>query len=182
MPSDSPAVFVFVWGGPTFRLMRGHIVGPAFRCLSGCRAQPSGLLRHAGGSLIYFMAITPVVRSLGRQWPPIEAALECRSWPRCLTTSARSHTNSWPGSAFFMGRRHSDAASFEVIGPVTYPATFRPAKSRHAHRGRLSFRWLEDAGVQRLLGWLPHRADPPLSRLRHQFGGLRAKDQSGALS
>jgi len=27
----------------------------------------------------YFMAVAPVVRSLERQWPPIEAALECRS-------------------------------------------------------------------------------------------------------
>ena len=51
MPSDSPAVFVFVWGGPTFRLMRGNIVGPAVRCLYECWAQPSGLLRHAGGSV-----------------------------------------------------------------------------------------------------------------------------------
>jgi hypothetical protein len=72
MPSDSPAVFVFFWVGPTFRLMRGHILGPAVRCLSGCWAQPSGLLRHAGGSFSYFMAVSPVVRSLGRQWPPIE--------------------------------------------------------------------------------------------------------------
>jgi hypothetical protein len=44
--------------GPTGpRLMRGHILGPAFRCLPGCWAQPSGLLRHAGGSLIYFMVV-----------------------------------------------------------------------------------------------------------------------------
>ena len=48
MPSDSPAVFVFVLVGPALRLMRGHIVGPAVRCLYGCWAQPSGLLRHAG--------------------------------------------------------------------------------------------------------------------------------------
>lgn len=79
MPSDSPAVFFFIWGRPTFRLMRGDIDVPAFRCLLGCWAKPSGLLRHAGESLIYFMAVSPVFRSLGRQWPPIEAALECRS-------------------------------------------------------------------------------------------------------
>lgn len=51
MPSDSPAVFVFVLLEPTFRLMRGHIVGPAVRCLYGCWAQPSGLLCLAGGSV-----------------------------------------------------------------------------------------------------------------------------------
>ena len=60
MPSDSPAVFVVVLVGPTFRLMRGYIVGPAFRCLSGYWAEPSGLLRHADGSLSYFMAISPI--------------------------------------------------------------------------------------------------------------------------
>ena len=59
MPSDSPAVFVFVWGGLTFRPMRGHIVGPAVRCLSGYWAQPSGFLRRTGESFSYFMAITP---------------------------------------------------------------------------------------------------------------------------
>ena len=57
MPSDSPAVFVFVLVGPTFRLMRGHIVGPAVRCLYGCWAQPSGLLCLAGGSSIYYMMV-----------------------------------------------------------------------------------------------------------------------------
>ena len=36
---------------PELRLMRGHIVGPAVRCLYGCWAQPSGLLCHAGGSV-----------------------------------------------------------------------------------------------------------------------------------
>ena len=51
MPSDSPAVFFFRWFRPTFRMMRGDIYGPAFRCLLGCWAKPSGLLRHAGGSV-----------------------------------------------------------------------------------------------------------------------------------
>ena len=76
MPSDSPAVFVFVLVGPTFRLMRGDIDDPAFRCLLGCWAKPSGLLRRAGESLIYFMAVSPVVRSLGRQWLPIEWVMQ----------------------------------------------------------------------------------------------------------
>ena len=61
----------FRLGLPEFRLMRGHIVGPAVCCLYECWAQPSGLLRHAGGSFVYFMAVTPFVRSLGRQWPPM---------------------------------------------------------------------------------------------------------------
>jgi hypothetical protein len=76
MPSDSPAVFMVFLVGPTLRLMRGHIVGPTVRCLYGCWAQPSGLLRHAGKSLIYFMAVAPIARSLGRQWPPIEWAMQ----------------------------------------------------------------------------------------------------------
>ena len=41
----------FWLGLPVIRLMRGHILDPAVRCLYECRAQPSGLLRHAGGSL-----------------------------------------------------------------------------------------------------------------------------------
>jgi len=57
MPSDSPAVFVFVLVEPTFRLMRGHIVGPTVRCLSWYWAQPSGLLRHAGESVSYYMMV-----------------------------------------------------------------------------------------------------------------------------
>ena len=59
MPSDSPAVFVFVLVGLTYWLMRGYIVGPAVRCLYGYWAQPSGLLRHAGGAFGYFMARPP---------------------------------------------------------------------------------------------------------------------------
>lgn len=35
MPSDSPAIHVVISVGPARRLMRGHIVGPACRCLSG---------------------------------------------------------------------------------------------------------------------------------------------------
>ena len=66
----------FRLGLPEFQLMRGHIVGPAVRCLYECWAQPSGLLRHAGESLIYFMAVSPVVRSLGRQWLPIEWVMQ----------------------------------------------------------------------------------------------------------
>jgi len=41
----------FRLGLPEFQLMRGHIVGPAVRCLHECWAQPAGLLRHAGGSV-----------------------------------------------------------------------------------------------------------------------------------
>ena len=41
----------FRLGLPELQLMRGHIVGPAVRCLYECWAQPSGLLRHAGGSV-----------------------------------------------------------------------------------------------------------------------------------
>ncbi len=49
---------------------------PCFPLPVRCWAQPSGLLRHAGGSFIYFMAQAPIARSLGRQWPPIELAMQ----------------------------------------------------------------------------------------------------------
>ena len=39
------------WGGPAFRLLRGHIVGPAVRCLTRCWERPSGFPLHAGESL-----------------------------------------------------------------------------------------------------------------------------------
>lgn len=38
-------------------------------------AQPSGLLRLTGESSGYFMAESPIARSLGRQWPPIESGV-----------------------------------------------------------------------------------------------------------
>ena len=47
----------FRLGLPVSQLMRGHIVGPTVRCLSGYWAQPSGLLRHAGGSVSYYMMV-----------------------------------------------------------------------------------------------------------------------------
>lgn len=68
--------------------MRGHILGPAFRCLSGCWAQPSGLLRHTG-----FEAgrsapercdpggCSPALTHL-RQWIGWQAAFRLRFWPR----------------------------------------------------------------------------------------------------
>lgn len=40
--------------------MRGDIVGSAVRCLLGCRTKPSGLLRHVGEPLIYYLEGTPL--------------------------------------------------------------------------------------------------------------------------
>ena len=66
-------VVLMRWGGlPVTRPMRGDIDDTSVRCLYGCWAQTSGLLRHAGESLTYFMVVAPIVRSLGRQWPPME--------------------------------------------------------------------------------------------------------------
>ncbi|VVN67827.1 hypothetical protein PS726_00209 [Pseudomonas fluorescens] len=83
-------------GLPVARLVRGDTVGPDVRCLYECWAQPSGLLRHAGESVIYFMVQSPIARSLGRQWPPIEWG-ECRG-PRCAVQNhphRRSLESGW---------------------------------------------------------------------------------------
>jgi len=66
---------IVVSGGPTIWPMRGDIDGPTFRCLSWLRAQPSGLLWLTGESSGYFMTKSPIARSLGRQWPPIESGV-----------------------------------------------------------------------------------------------------------
>jgi hypothetical protein len=80
MPHVRPLIRRLAWGGPTFRPMRGDIDGPAVRCLlgTGRRLQAYGATRDR--SVSYFMGVSPIVRSLGRQWPPIE--MVCRG-PRC---------------------------------------------------------------------------------------------------
>lgn len=75
MPSDSPAVRVVVSVGPALRLMRGHIVGPARRCLSGVGRSLQAYCASRGVALAYFMAQSSVARSLGRQWPPVISRL-----------------------------------------------------------------------------------------------------------
>jgi len=70
-----------------FQLMRGDILGPTVRCLYECWAKPSGLLRHAGEAVVYFMAVTPIARSLGRQWPPIEWSMQGGRVARCRSAS-----------------------------------------------------------------------------------------------
>lgn len=105
-------VVLMRWGGlPVARPMRGDIDDTSVRCLYGCWVQPSGFLRHAGESLTYFMVVAPIVRSLGRQWPPIEAALECRSTPFDAIDVRVFATIRLLWKCFFMTRRHSDTAS-----------------------------------------------------------------------
>lgn len=106
-------------GGPTFRPMRGDIDDPAVRCLSGVGRSLQACCAARGRSVIYFMVVSPIARSLGRQWPPMK--LHWNFGPHHLpqSTSGYSPQSDCSGYAFFMTRRHSDAASFEVLGKAS---------------------------------------------------------------
>ncbi len=67
MPSDSPAVHVVISVGPARRLMRGHIAGPACRCLSGIGRSLQAYCASRGVALIYFMAQSSGDRALEEQ-------------------------------------------------------------------------------------------------------------------
>lgn len=132
-------------------MMRGDIVSPAFRCLLVCWAKPSGLLRHAGESLIYFMAVSPVVRSLERQWLPIEWVMQKDGrYPVDVFAV-------WPeGSQFLLGHLpavaravfwlpiapcvssilHAASAFVAVMQVGGYRPQFRPHPSAHSVNGQ----------------------------------------------
>jgi hypothetical protein len=50
-------------------LVRGYTVGPDVRCLPGCWAQPSGLLRHAGEAIN--AALVQTLRALNGKTIPV---------------------------------------------------------------------------------------------------------------
>jgi len=66
-------------GWPTFRPMRGDIDGLAVRCLLGIGRSLQAFCDAQVNRLAYFMAQSPVARSLGRQWLPVEWGADDRS-------------------------------------------------------------------------------------------------------
>jgi len=133
----------FVLVGPTFRLMRGHIVGPAFRCLYGCWAQPSGLLCLAGGSVTG--ALVQILRS------GLNHGNFCHSWNCVQMTGADPgmtirnlvDTGVSPGRRFqflFIGLGAGHLGAYSTMFHPAIPAYHQVLHLRislhiHLHRG-----------------------------------------------
>jgi hypothetical protein len=134
------------FGALTRRALRNRysLVGQSAQ---GCSASGYCCSATAGYS---FMAVSPVVRSLGRQWPPLKLHWNVGPHHFLQSTSGYSPQSDCSGDAFFMTRRHSDAASFEVIGLESYGKSSNAPTSSQVGRS--------DAGVSRLRGWRPHPA------------------------
>mgnify|MGYP006871064807 CR=1 FL=1 len=105
--------------------MRGDIDATTFRCLLGDGRSLQAYCATRDVAMAYFMVRSSIDRSLGRQWPPIKAALECRTTP-FLTIDVRVFATIrllW--RCFFHDPPTFRCSLFRGIGQLTSVLTWR---------------------------------------------------------